>query len=107
MTTETESKRRHPRRDVDLWAIERGDGFTSWHRVRNVSRDGLYFESAMPLPEGTPLHLDIELPGRRILRAEVAVVHASISERESGIGVRIVELDPEDRDALIHYSSAH
>ncbi len=105
--TRPDSKRRHPRRDVDLWAIERGEGFTSWHRVRNVSQDGLCFESAMPLAEGTPLYLDIELPGRRILRAEVAVVHASISERESGIGVRIVELDPEDREALIHFSASH
>lgn len=95
-----EHRRRHRRLGVDMWVIEQGEGFSSWHHVSNLSKEGLFLETSHPLPEGTPLTLDLEMPNGRTLRAQAAVVHATASAREAGLGVRILELAPEDHAAL-------
>ena len=98
-----EHRRRHRRLDVDLWAVEQGEGFSSWHHVSNISASGLFFEATGPLPAGTELRLDLEFPGGRVLKAKGEVVHATTSHREAGVGVRIVAISPDDREQLTRF----
>jgi len=98
-----EHRRRHRRVGVALWAIEHGAGFSSWHRVSNISKDGLFFETAIPLPSGMPCILEIELAEGRSIRATTTVVHATASEEEVGVGVAILDIAPEDRMILDHF----
>jgi hypothetical protein len=96
----TRPPRKHTRVAVDLWAVERGDDFTSYHRVVNLSSEGLFFESALPMSEGTTCRLDVELPGGAVVRTLATVVHSTATARDAGIGVRLAELAPAARHAL-------
>src|SRR5688500_5797892 len=89
-------KRRHPRRQVALWAQVDG---TLRHPVLNLSEGGLFLLTEAPLVVGQTLHLEIPLPDRT-LRVEGTVRHATATEDFAGNGIQLEKLAPEDTTAL-------
>lgn len=89
-------KRRHPRRDVSLWA--QVDGALR-HPVVNLSEGGLFLLSETPLAVGRVLAVELPLPERTI-HGSGRVVHATATEDWVGNGIEWTAIGPTDADAL-------
>jgi hypothetical protein len=73
--------------------------------VRDLSLGGLFFESKLPYPVGTPLEFELDIPGRELpLHTLGTTVHTGAGNRR-GNGVRFRELSAEDRASLQQYLS--
>ena len=92
-------KRRHPRRQVSLWAQIDG---TLRHPILNLSEGGLFLLTEEPLAIGRELALELPLPNRTV-RAAGRVVHATATEDFSGNGIVITKIAPDDTDAIRIY----
>ncbi len=73
-------------------ALVEGDGL-----VGNLSVGGCFLEARAPLPSGTRVRLELDLPlaGWTWLISQVVHTHPT-----SGFGVRFVDLTTRDQDAL-------
>jgi type IV pilus assembly protein PilZ len=75
--------------------------------ITNISALGIFVASRQPLPLGTPVSLRFAPPGAPepfTLKGEVTWVNPVrlLSPcRNPGIGIRFVDLNPEDRERLI------
>jgi len=68
----------------------------------DISMDGCYVESSLPLPVGTSLEL-------KLLGSEIPLITAKAvsSHPQVGNGIQFVRMRPEDRDALGHFIKQH
>lgn len=89
-------KRRHPRRQVSLWAQVDG---TLRHPVLNLSEGGLFLLTEQPLLVGQELQLELPLDERTI-HAAGRVVHATATEDWVGSGIVLTKIDPDDATTL-------
>ncbi len=66
----------------------------------DISLDGCYVESALPLPVGTSLELILLGSDAPLIPGKVVTSHPQV-----GNGIQFVKVRPEDRDALARYLS--
>ena len=72
-------------------------------RTRNVSEGGLLLEVARPYPLSVVLDLRISL-GDRIIAPKARVVRLQeLAGNRIEMGLKFVELSPEDRDTIVAY----
>ena len=73
-------------------------------KTRDLSMGGLFVETPVPVPIGTPLTLDLVLDGRKyVLVAEVVWALDAADGTTLGVGVRFVELPAQTREAILAF----
>lgn len=98
-------RREHERFDVSI-EVDYQDGDTFlFSYIQNISLMGIFIRSEDPLPLGTKLDLRFTHEGHAIsLTGEVMWVNPFRPDGDNlnpGMGVRFVELDPDDREKLV------
>ena len=76
--------------------------------TRNIGVGGAFIAAAAPLAVGTPLVVDIQIPGNtppHKLRAEVRWVSGADSELGVGMGIRFIDVDIDVLLELAEYFS--
>ena len=96
------SRRAFPRMPVSLWAVEDDGKGIYYHHVADISSGGLFLEKGLLLPVGSRMQLELTLPTARSIRAEGIVV-TKVEKRQSGNGIRFVEISEQDRAAIEEY----
>jgi len=100
------NRRSHDRFDVE-WAVDCiADDTFLYASIANISAMGIFVKTIEPLAIGTRLMLTFEPPGYEPfkLQGEVAWINALREDGDNpnpGMGVRFVDLRPEDRERLV------
>ena len=100
------NRRSHDRFDVE-WAVDCiADDTFLYASIANISAMGIFVKTIEPLAIGTRLMLTFEPPGYEPfkLQGEVAWINAVREDGDNpnpGMGVRFVDLHPEDRERLV------
>ena len=99
-------RRIHDRYDVE-WAVDcvASDTFL-YASITNISEMGIFVRTSDPLPIGTTLRLTFSPPGGEgfELDGTVAWVNRVKPEGENinpGMGIRFIDLQPEERERLV------
>ncbi|MBN1849269.1 MAG: PilZ domain-containing protein [Deltaproteobacteria bacterium] len=89
-----EERRKSPRSDIQIWAVERSGNSTSFHLLKNLSTNGFFIEKRLPFPIGTVVHLELELGPEKIpVKGEVIDNYKDPAANYSGAGVRFIDMD--------------
>ena len=91
--SQPEDKRRQRRIPVEIWIEVEGDGGLYFQRASNLSVGGAYFDHTFPLPMGTRVELRFSLPGDD---HQIECAAEIVNAKDLGMGVRFVDLKPED-----------
>lgn len=98
------------RRSARGWVRVAGPQGVRRGRLKDISRTGLFLAIPEPLPLETPVALSLRLPGpsgERQLKARGVVVRQVPDDPDShlipGVGVRFVEIDPQDEERIDHF----
>lgn len=94
-----------PRINLETWATLRIGGIEWTGRVRNLSRGGIFVESARALEPAAEVQIQLELPesDQSVLStAEVRWVRREVNEA-LGMGLRFLSLDRDSAKCLAHY----
>ena len=101
-----DDRRSHDRYDVE-WAVDcvAEDTFL-YASIANISAMGIFVQTTDPVPMGTKLMLSFEPPGSQPfkLEGEVAWINRVRPDGDNpnpGMGVRFVNLRPEERERLV------
>ena len=81
-----DERRKHDRLSVALWAMETADDAAYFHYITELSPGGLFLEKRLPLPVGSKVQLEFELPTGATIKCEGSVVRAGDDENQ-GNGV--------------------
>jgi type IV pilus assembly protein PilZ len=101
-----DERRSHDRVDVE-WAVDCiADDTFLYASITNISAMGIFVKTTDPLAVGTRLVLSFEPPGYEPfkLQGEVAWVNELRPDGDNpnpGMGVRFVNLQPDDRERLV------
>ncbi|UCD84320.1 MAG: TIGR02266 family protein [Deltaproteobacteria bacterium] len=78
-----------------------------YYYSRNLSRGGIFIQTVDPLPPGTPIFLQLTLPGSTLpLEIESKVIWSRKEEEEGGtkvipgMGIQFVRLDEQSKKLL-------
>jgi len=96
-------KRRNPRTKVQLWAQEKGDNYTCFHLISNLSRGGLFIEKKLPFALGSVLYLELELAGsdEKIHIKSLVVNNYDPSDlKAAGTGLKFIEISQENEKKI-------
>lgn len=98
------------RRRARGWVKVAGPQGVRRGRLKDISRTGLFLAIPEPLPLESPVTLSLRLPGpsgERQLKARGVVVRQVPDDPDShlipGVGVRFVEIDPQDEECIDHF----
>jgi type IV pilus assembly protein PilZ len=100
------NRRSHHRFDVE-WAVDCiADDTFLYASIANISAMGIFVKTTDPVPVGTRLVLSFEPPGYEPfkLEGEVAWINPLRADGDNpnpGMGVRFVNLHPDDRERLV------
>ena len=87
------------------------EGYYKKSKTKDVSRDGLLFESGSPLPIGSLLTLQIDLPKEFIPLPIVAIVQVirvkPLEDNKFEIGVKIIKISKQELNTILEYASTH
>jgi type IV pilus assembly protein PilZ len=101
-----DERRSYDRFDVE-WAVDCiADDTFLYASIANISAMGIFVKTTDPLPIGTRLLLSFEPPGYQPfkLQGQVAWVNRVRADGDNpnpGMGVRFVDLQPEERERLV------
>ncbi len=104
--TDGSERRVHDRYDV-TWAVDCvADDTFLYASIANISEMGIFVRSEEPLPLGTRLVLAFAPPGHEAFRlvGEVAWINpmrANGDNPNPGMGVRFIDLTPDNRERLV------
>ena len=97
-------KRKNPRLDVQIWAVEKDDSSTSFHLLTNLSIGGFFIEKKLPLPVGSIMDFELELDGERLpLRGKIVNNYENPITKHSGAGVHFVDMDERVKTKIEEY----
>ena len=99
-------RRVHTRVPVDLRVDYKSEDTFLFASITNISEMGIFIETRTPLPKGTQLNLEFELPkgGRFKERGEVMWVNPfrpTGPNLNPGMGIRFLELSREARSKIV------
>jgi uncharacterized protein (TIGR02266 family) len=93
MIVKDNEQRRAWRSALLLELTYEGAGVRTETRISDISVKGVYIDTMTLIPVGSNLKLTFTLPDGYVVHAGGEVVH---SQPQAGIGVKFVNLDPED-----------
>lgn len=102
-------KRRYRRLETNFIAKIRGRkaSAATMRQVRtvvsNISRGGVFIETATPFPMGEIIELDFALPGKQPVHAKGVVRWSSRQGDQPGMGVEFIEVAFEEKKAIENY----
>ena len=97
-------RRKNPRSNVQIWALEKGDHSTSFHLITNLSTDGFFIEKKLPLPVGSIVNLELELDGEMLqLGGKIIDNYVNPITKHSGAGVHLVDMDVRVKTKIEEY----
>lgn len=87
-------KRKHPRLDVQIWAVEANDNSRYFHMLSNLSMGGFFIEKKLPFQAGSIVNLELELDREILsLRGKIINNYENSTADLSGAGVQFVDMD--------------
>ncbi len=97
------ARRTADRVEADFW-VERAEGESlTWQRAANVSVGGLYLESPLPLPPGSIMMLEFQLPGGdKPIRCGGEVRSTTGGDRP-GMNIEFFELRDDDQGRIASF----
>jgi type IV pilus assembly protein PilZ len=101
-----DDRRSHDRFDVE-WAVDCvADDTFLYASIANISAMGIFVKTTDPIPVGTRLVLSFAPPGYEPFKLEGQVawinpVRANGDNPNPGMGLRFVDLAPDDRERLV------
>ena len=104
MSKKKEERRKHPRLDVEIWAVEKDENSRSFHLVTNLSMGGLFLEKKLPFKAGANVNLELEIEGERVsLRGKIVNNYNNSITNRTGAGVRFVDMDAKTKTKIGNY----
>jgi len=89
-----EEGRKHPRLNVQIWAVELNDNSRYFHMLSNLSMGGFFIEKKLPFPVGSILNFELELDGEKLsLRGKIIDNYENLTPDHPGAGVQFVDMD--------------
>ena len=102
-----EDRRQDPRIKVQVWAQEKGDNYTCFHSISNLSRNGLFIEKKLPFSIGSVLNFELELADsdqKKIDLKGLVVNNYYGSDLDvTGTGVKFIEMSKADKQKIETY----
>ncbi len=99
-----EEGRKHPRLNVQIWAVELNDNSRYFHMLSNLSMGGFFIEKKLPFPVGSIINFEIELDGEILpFRGKIVDNYESSTPDQSGAGVEFIEMDEKAKLKLEAY----
>ena len=87
-------RRKSPRSNIQVWAVERSGNSTSFHLLKNLSTDGFFIEKKLPFPIGSIVHLELELENESVsVKGKVIDNYRDPVSGYHGAGVQFIDLD--------------
>jgi len=97
-------RRKSPRSDIQVWAVEKAGNSQSFHLLKNLSIDGFFIEKRLPFPIGTVVHLELELGDEKIpIKGKVIDNYKDPVSGYFGAGVSFVDTDKETMAKIKSY----
>lgn len=99
-----EERRKYPRLDVQIWAVEKNENSSSFHLVTNLSMGGLFLEKKLPFKAGVIVNLELELDGEIIpLKGKIVNNYENRETNRSGAGVQFAAMDERAKAKIEKY----
>lgn len=90
-------RRKFPRSNVQIWAVEKAENSTSFHLLKNLSIDGFFIEKKLPFPVGAQVHLELELGDEKIpLKGKIIDNYRDPVSGYTGAGVQFIDMHKGD-----------
>ena len=97
-------RRKDPRVNVQIWAIEKNKNSSSFHLVSNLSMGGLFLEKKLPFTSGAIVKLELELEGEIIeLHGKTVDNYLNPKTNRSGAGVQFIDMDKKVKARIEEY----
>ncbi len=99
-------KRENSRFKVQIWAEEKGQDYTCFHLVSNLSCSGFFIEKKLPFSTGSVIHFELELfdPNEKLrIKGLIKNVYKDSESNITGTGVKFVEMSKENKKKLENY----
>ena len=97
-------RRRHPRLNVQIWAVEKNDDSRYFHLLTNLSMGGFFIEKKLPFQAGSVVNLELELDGEILsLKGKIVDNYEVSTEDFSGAGVQFVDMDERVKNKIEAY----
>jgi len=98
-----EDRRMFPRIEVNAYVDYTGSEVLLFHKIENISLGGISIQASKVEPMGTIVDLVVNFPDlERQIEVQGEVVWAS-GEEPLDMGIRYVNLSPEDKEVLKKY----
>jgi c-di-GMP-binding flagellar brake protein YcgR len=97
-------RRKRPRLNVQIWAVELNDNSRYYHMLSNLSMGGFFIEKKLPFPVDSILNFEMELDGETIsFQGKVVNNYENPASSHSGAGVQFVNMDEKVKDKIKAY----
>lgn len=96
----TKDRRKAPRARISVKVTNLDNGMFTYYHAANISVGGMFLMAQEPLPAGTRLRLDFEMPDKRIVTEAVVVRAQGDGRLPPGMGVRFEGLEECDLEAV-------
>jgi Tfp pilus assembly protein PilZ len=96
-------RRKTPRFGVEFWVEEHSEAGVYYHRVTNLSRNGLFIEKKIPFRVGQTLLMSLDLPGaasKLDARSRVINNYRDGQANLRGTGFQFLDLDTQTREGI-------
>ena len=115
MSKEVQEKRLHRRASLKVWATSRDealewiepedmrDDIAFCYNTSDISKGGIFLETQSPLPLGTEMELEFELPGvEETMKVKGRVVRTVMGDtvealRRPGMGLEFIDIGEEEK----------
>ena len=100
----SEERRRHARVSLGVEVDVSSSSNFFVGQARDLSMGGLFVETAVPVPMGSAVTIDLVLDGKKhVLLAEVVWALDASDGTTLGVGVRLIDLPPRTRSAILAF----
>lgn len=87
-------RRRQPRLNVQIWAIELKENSRYYHMLSNLNVGGFFIEKKLPFSVGSIINFEMELDGEIIsFKGKIIDNYGSEGSNHPGAGVQFIDLD--------------
>lgn len=99
-----DERRRQPRLNVQIWAVELNENSRYYHMLSNLSMGGFFIEKKLPFSVGSIIDFEMELDGEVIsFKGKIVNNYESADTHNTGAGVQFVDLNEKEKAKLKAY----
>jgi Tfp pilus assembly protein PilZ len=97
-------RRKLPRSDVQIWAVELNENSRYYHLLSNLSLGGFFIEKRLPFSAGSIINFEMELDGETIsFKGKIVNNYKNAASNHPGAGVQFVDLGEKEKAILEAY----